>query len=130
MPELEVGLAVGAWSMDTDAGDKRGSGSPPASDGTVASLCGMSTAAGVALPVGVATERTASHLCQRMENIGTVASSQKAGAALMRMLHQRRCCCGRAQRIQNEAVQRCHDRCGTSAGRRLASAEDQDICKI
>ena len=40
MPELELGLAVGAWSIDTDTGDERGSGGPPAIDGTVASRGG------------------------------------------------------------------------------------------
>ena len=55
-----MGLAVGAWSMDTDTGDERGSGSPPAAiDGTVASPGGSaSTAAGLALPGWAATVRS------------------------------------------------------------------------
>ena len=36
MPELEVGLAVAAWSIDTDTGDDRGSGNP----GTTAAAAG------------------------------------------------------------------------------------------
>jgi len=59
MPELEVGLEVGAWSIDTDAGDERGSGSPPGIDGIVASQSGgVSTAAGLALLGGAATARS------------------------------------------------------------------------
>ena len=55
MPELEVGLAVGAWSMDTDTGDERGSGrrgtaAAPSNSGSAASPSGASTAVGLKLP--------------------------------------------------------------------------------
>ena len=77
MPELELGLAVGAWSMDTETGDERGSGNPtaaaaaPTAGGTTASPSEASAATdGRALP-GTCWEAPAANTTQQMRRLSS-----------------------------------------------------------